>query len=324
MAQGKYEVAQDLLTGSLGIFQQVYGPIHKDIAETCSLLARIVREKNKKAAIQYQERAVIICERVLGLDHYMTAQAYISLSSLLSGTKPENNVILGYANRALYLNLILSESNNLSVIDSIIHMGKILQELKESKYAREYLKKALQLSDVTYGPFNIHSAELCHLLSICWLAEDRSESLKYETKNLEIREKIFGKEHFKSIEARAWIAHIINNSNVQLNPKKKHPVHKNKKESRQGTDISKEINEDLASRPVADLLKFIQGSENLHSRNSESAQQVSTPSLSPENQPTTPETSSAQVHSKPHHNAKPKPGRGGKHKNNPKKRHQKK
>jgi len=192
------------------------------------------------------------------LDHYITAQAYTSLSSLLTLVKTDN-VALTHANRALYLNLILGDINNLSVVDTVSHIGKILQEMGEPKHARQYIQKALDLTDTVYGTVNIHSADLCHLLAISWISEDIKESFKYETRNLEICRRLLGDKDFRTMEANIWLGQILKNTAQFMNTKKKQQHLKSKREAKQGTDISQEINHDIASRSVNDVLKFIEG-----------------------------------------------------------------
>jgi len=163
LAQGKFDVAYDLLSGALGIFQQVYGPLHRDTAESCSLLARVLRETDLKGAIQFQERALIISERVLGLDHYLTAQAYSTLACLTQIVEISKPVLVP-AYRALYLNLILGDLNNLCVVDIVSNIGKILHELKEKKQSRDFIIKAIQLTENVYGTINLNTAHAlsCH------------------------------------------------------------------------------------------------------------------------------------------------------------------
>jgi hypothetical protein len=169
--------------------------------------------------------------------------------------------VLGPAYRALYLNLILGEVNNLCVVDIVSHIGKILHELKEIKQSRDFILKAIQLTEYVYGSVNLNTAHLCHVMAMSWFTEDTNESMKYETRNHEICKKLLGEKDIRTMEANIWMSQLSKNNNSQfLSTKKKQQQIKSKREARQGTDISHVINPDLAALPVNDVLKYIEGS----------------------------------------------------------------
>ena len=57
-------------------------------------------------AIGHQSRAVVICERVMGLDHHDTAHAYGNLS-LFCHQAGRTREALAYMTRALYLGEVI-------------------------------------------------------------------------------------------------------------------------------------------------------------------------------------------------------------------------
>jgi len=198
---------------------------------------------------------LIIYERVLGLDHYLTAQAYSHLSILLQLGGP-SRAALWPAYRALYLYLIIGEMNNLCVVDIMSQIGKTIQDLNDSSHSKEYVLKAIQLTENVYGSVNLSTAHLCHLMAM--LSEDINESLKYETRNHEICKTLLGEKDLRTMEANIWLSKLLKNTTHLLNTRKKQQQIKAKREAKQGTDISHVINPDLAALPVEDVLKYIE------------------------------------------------------------------
>jgi protein TIF31 len=104
LSQGRLDVAFELLSEALVIFSQVYGPMHQATA-ICfryymqafagfiaawlllillfhSNMAMVLYQSGDPAeASIYQQKAVIINERVQGLDHHETAQSYVCATS---------------------------------------------------------------------------------------------------------------------------------------------------------------------------------------------------------------------------------------------------
>lgn len=79
LAQGRLDVAFELLSEALVIFSQVYGPMHQATAICFSNMAMVLYQSGDPAeAAIYQQKAVIISERVQGLDHRETIQSYVS------------------------------------------------------------------------------------------------------------------------------------------------------------------------------------------------------------------------------------------------------
>ncbi len=78
LAQGQLHLAYQYLNESLGLHNQVFGPMHPDSAACYGALAMVCYHAMDYAqAVEHQQRAVVISERVLGLDHYDTAHAHV-------------------------------------------------------------------------------------------------------------------------------------------------------------------------------------------------------------------------------------------------------
>ncbi|PFX18364.1 Clustered mitochondria protein-like [Stylophora pistillata] len=69
--------AHELMVEALNLFHQVYGPLHPDIATCYRAIARLhYLAEDAVQAVSYQKKAVIVCERVFGVDHPDTIIAY--------------------------------------------------------------------------------------------------------------------------------------------------------------------------------------------------------------------------------------------------------
>lgn len=93
LTQGRLDVAFELLSEALVIFsqvrilppkpqiqitKQVYGPMHQATAVCFNNMAMVLYQSGDPAeAVVYQQKAVIINERVQGLDHHETSQSYV-------------------------------------------------------------------------------------------------------------------------------------------------------------------------------------------------------------------------------------------------------
>lgn len=90
-------MAHELLSEGLAIVHQVHGPLHQDAAALESNLAMVRYSAQDLAnAIAHQTRAVVINERVLGLDHHDTAHAYQLLIPPLLLSQPRNYYLITY------------------------------------------------------------------------------------------------------------------------------------------------------------------------------------------------------------------------------------
>ena len=63
---------------ALNMFNQVYGPLHEDIVVCYRAIARIhYLADDAPQAVSFQKKAVIVAERIFGIDHPETLVAYV-------------------------------------------------------------------------------------------------------------------------------------------------------------------------------------------------------------------------------------------------------
>lgn len=197
LAQGKLDVAFELLSEALVIFSQVYGPMHQATAICFSNMAMVLYQSGDPAeAAIYQQKAVIINERVQGLDHHETAQSYGNLA-LFCHKVGKAKLALNYIERALYLGYLACGVMHPDNGTSFTNIGMILQDLGEVDTSLNYFLKALECNESLSGPDNmLLTAAICHAIAVDYsLLNEYKLALQYEKRNYSIMLKVLEDEN---------------------------------------------------------------------------------------------------------------------------------
>ncbi|EDO49938.1 predicted protein, partial [Nematostella vectensis] len=157
--------AHELMLESLNLFHQVYGPLHPDIATCYRAIARVHYLADDAAqAVGYQKKAVLVCERVLGVDHPETIIAFVHLA-LYCHSAGLASVALKLMYRARYLALLVFGEGHpdMSTFDS--NIGLILHGQREFKISEKFMEKALNVQLKYHGNNSTQTAMSYHLLA---------------------------------------------------------------------------------------------------------------------------------------------------------------
>ena len=77
---GGFREGFELISEALNLFNNVYGPMHPEIAACMRTLARLHYLMGEQSeAIEMQHKAVLMSERCNGLDHPNTITEYVSV-----------------------------------------------------------------------------------------------------------------------------------------------------------------------------------------------------------------------------------------------------
>lgn len=77
--EGNLREGYDFLTEALNLFNNVYGPLHSDIVQCLRLLGRINYVLGEyQDACSFQQKAVLMSEKINGIDHPLTFTEYVS------------------------------------------------------------------------------------------------------------------------------------------------------------------------------------------------------------------------------------------------------
>jgi protein TIF31 len=204
--QGRLDTSFELLTESLALFHQVYGPISREAAQCYSNMAMVLYQAGDVAqAISHQEKAVIINERCLGLDSYETAHACGNLALFyhhIGKTKAALNFIM----RALYLNYLTNGDQHADNAGTFSNLALVLGDLKAYDQSIDFLHRAAKCYETTHGPNSIVTANAYHSLAIAYsYVENFREALAWETKNYKILKDLVGEKHNKTMESNIWL-----------------------------------------------------------------------------------------------------------------------
>lgn len=231
-------MANELLSEALGLIQQVHGPLHQDAGSCESNLAMVrYSAQDLPMAIAHQTRAVVINERVLGLDHHDTAHAYGNLA-LFCQQAGKSREALGFMARALYLgNLVagpLSPDHGstyliprsfaysffLWFISDIPMLPQFCKTWRATDLLSSIWRKHWNLTKpcwerhthwlltrTTLTRFFLHSQNFrCHHIALAYnkLALYK-DAMAYEKRNLAILTEAFGENDHRAKEANKWL-----------------------------------------------------------------------------------------------------------------------
>eukprot|EP00027_Filamoeba_sp_ATCC50430_P001401 CAMPEP_0168547004 /NCGR_PEP_ID=MMETSP0413-20121227/3799_1 /TAXON_ID=136452 /ORGANISM="Filamoeba nolandi, Strain NC-AS-23-1" /LENGTH=1303 /DNA_ID=CAMNT_0008577217 /DNA_START=67 /DNA_END=3978 /DNA_ORIENTATION=+ len=276
LAQGRLDVAYELLTEALAIFHQVYGPMHRDTANCYGNLAMaLFHAKDITQALDHQQKATIINERVLGLDHHDTAHSYGNLA-LFCHNMGKSKLALAYIRRALYLGRMICSPNHPDIATTFNNIAMMLQDLQKHKQAINYLLECTRCYENLLGLDNLQVAGLYHAIALAYSQIDQyKEALNYEKKNYNILHTKVGENDLRIIEsnfclktftAKAVQAQIETkktqlNITSQLNAGRLQELKKEKGNIGKGPSMPSTTaptgNIPMGARPLSEVMNFI-------------------------------------------------------------------
>ncbi|XP_029648637.1 clustered mitochondria protein homolog [Octopus sinensis] len=207
--QGLLREGYDLISEALNLLNNVYGAMHPDIAACLRLLARlnyIMGEYSE--ALSYQQRAVLMSERVLGIDNANTITEYAHLALYcFANNQIANALKLIY--RARYLALICHGENHPEVALFDSNIGLILHAAEEYDLSLRFLEKALELNIKFYGAKSLKVAMGHHLVARTRSCRsDFRSALQSEKEAYAIYKQVLGEEHERTKESSECLKHL--------------------------------------------------------------------------------------------------------------------
>lgn len=197
--KGKLDDAVSFGTKALTKMIAVCGPYHRLTANAYSLLAVVLYHTGdfNQAAI-YQQKALDINERELGLDHPDTMKSYGDLSVFYYRLQ-HIELALKYVNRALYLlhfSCGLSHPNSAA---TYINVAMMEEGMGNVHVALRYLHEALKCNKRLLGPDHIQTAASYHAIAIALsMMEAYTLSVQHEQTTLQILQAKLGSEDLRT------------------------------------------------------------------------------------------------------------------------------
>merc|ERR1719495_3004788 len=207
--QGFLKDGYELISEALNLLNNVYGAMHPEIAQCLRMLARlnyIMGEHGE--AMAFQQKAVLMSERVNGIDHPYTITEYTHLA-LYCFANGQITTALKLLYRARYLALVVvGESHpEVALIDS--NIGLILHAVGEYEPSLKFLEKALELNIRFHGSKSLKVAVSYHLVARTQSCMgDFRSALQNEKETFTIYKTQLGDEHEKTKESGECLRHL--------------------------------------------------------------------------------------------------------------------
>ncbi|CAM8880453.1 unnamed protein product [Rhodiola kirilowii] len=207
--KGKLEDAVNCGTKALAKIIAVCGPYHRNTASAYSLLAVVLYHTGdfNQAAI-YQQKALDINERELGLDHPDTMKSYGDLSVFYYRLQ-HIELALKYVNRALFLLHFTCGLSHPNTAATYINIAMMEEGMGNNHVALRYLHEALKCNQRLLGADHIQTAASYHAIAIALsLMEAYSLSVQHEQTTLKILQKKLGPDDLRTQDAAAWLEYF--------------------------------------------------------------------------------------------------------------------
>lgn len=207
--QGFLKEGCELINEALNLFNNVYGAMHVEICACLRLLARLNYIMGDHAeALSNQQKAVLMSERVLGIEHPNTIQEYMHLA-LYCFANGQLSTALRLLYRARYLMLVVSGEDHpeMALLDS--NIGLVLHGVMEYDLSLRFLENALTTNTKYHGPRSLKVALSHHLVARVYesKAEFRS-ALQHEKEGYTIYKNQMGEAHEKTRESSEYLKHL--------------------------------------------------------------------------------------------------------------------
>ncbi|XP_072318850.1 clustered mitochondria protein homolog isoform X2 [Eucyclogobius newberryi] len=207
--QGFLKEGSELINEALNLFNNVYGAMHVEICACLRLLARLNYIMGDHAeALSNQQKAVLMSERVLSIEHPNTIQEYMHLS-LYCFANGQLSTALKLLYRARYLMLLVSGEDHpeMALLDS--NIGLVLHGVMEYDLSLRFLENALTINTKYHGPRSLKVALSHHLVARVYesKAEFRS-ALQHEKEGYTIYKNQMGEVHEKTKESSEYLKYL--------------------------------------------------------------------------------------------------------------------
>ncbi|KHG04943.1 Uncharacterized protein F383_08744 [Gossypium arboreum] len=187
----------------------VCGPYHRTTASAYSLLAVVLYHTGDfNQATIYQQKALDINERELGLDHPDTAKSYGDLAVYYYQLQ-HFEMALKYVNRSLFLLHFTCGLSHPNTAATYINVAMMEEGMGNVHVALRYLHEALKCNQRLLGADHIQTAASYHAIAIALsLMEAYSLSVQHEQTTFKILQAKLGQDDLRTQDSAAWIEYF--------------------------------------------------------------------------------------------------------------------
>ncbi|XP_043910351.1 clustered mitochondria protein homolog isoform X2 [Protopterus annectens] len=207
--QGFLKEGCELISEALNLFNNVYGAMHVEICACLRLLARLnYIMGDYSEALSNQQKAVLMSERVLGIEHPNTIQEYVHLA-LYCFAYGQLSTALKLLYRARYLMLLIIGEDHPEMALLDCNIGLVLHGVMECGLSLRFLESALAINSKYHGAKSLKVALSHHLIARVYesKAEFRS-ALQHEKECYTIYRNQLGEQHEKTKESSEYLKHL--------------------------------------------------------------------------------------------------------------------
>ncbi|XP_010521533.1 PREDICTED: protein TSS [Tarenaya hassleriana] len=207
--KGKLDDAVNYGTKALVKMIAVCGPYHRITASAYSLLAVVLYHTGDfNQATIFQQKALDINERELGLDHPDTMKSYGDLSVFYYRLQ-HIELALKYVNRALFLLHFTCGLSHPNTAATYINVAMMEEGVGNVHLALRYLHEALKCNQRLLGADHIQTAASYHAIAVALsLMEAYSLSVQHEQTTLKILAAKLGPDDLRTQDAAAWLEYF--------------------------------------------------------------------------------------------------------------------
>ncbi|KAL7986997.1 hypothetical protein Chor_005916 [Crotalus horridus] len=207
--QGFLKEGCELISEALNLFNNVYGAMHVEICACLRLLARLnYIMGDYSEALSNQQKAVLMSERVLGIEHPNTIQEYMHLA-LYCFANSQLSTALNLLYRTRYLMLLVfgEDHPEMALLDN--NIGLVLHGVMEYDLSLRFLENALVINSKFHGAKSLKVALSHHLVARVYesKAEFRS-ALQHEKEGYTIYKNQLGEHHEKTKESSEYLKYL--------------------------------------------------------------------------------------------------------------------
>jgi tetratricopeptide (TPR) repeat protein len=238
---------------------QVYGPIHKDVADCHSILSHVFQAFQEiDSAWAHQQQATAIFERITGTDSLATGNAYGNLA-LITRKVSRPAIALNYIRRAIFIHLLCSGAHNPEMWNLFQQYSDTLSEAGKKEEAVDAAKRALLLAEPYLGTSHTVMAQLLHSLALRLSAvHSFREALGYEKRSFAILKDAFGEKSPRTEESNMWLQKLTKMAvQAEVDNKKKQATATPGAKHSQAAAPSQSSPQALHNLPVAQLVQYI-------------------------------------------------------------------
>lgn len=213
VAQNQKELGQELLLESLSLHEQIYGILHAEVARVYYQLSTLFYQlEDKNIAVELARKAVIVSERIMGLDSSDTILSYLNLA-LFEHAVGNTKLALAYIKHALDLWKVVYGPKHPDSITTINNAAVMLQHLKLYHDSRIWFETSLSVCQEVSGKTSVNTATLLfQLAQALALDQDPKAAVNHMREAYTIFKTELGPQDRNTKEAETWLEQLTQNA----------------------------------------------------------------------------------------------------------------